>query len=114
MKSLLAVILSVLALCQAAMAKDVTKVLLVGHKLDHPFGTHMYLQECRLLAKCLNQNPGILATASNGWPSDESLLKDIDALVFYSSPAADIMLSDKNKSQAEALFKRGVGYTAIH
>ena len=24
------------------------------------------------------------------------------------------MLSDKNKSQAEALFKRGVGYTAIH
>ena len=24
------------------------------------------------------------------------------------------MLSDKNKSQAEALFKRGVGYTAIN
>lgn len=41
MKSLLAFILSVLALCQAAMAKDVTKILLVGHKLDHPFGTHM-------------------------------------------------------------------------
>ena len=114
MKSLIAVFVSLLALGQAVLAKDVTKVLLVGHKLDHPFGTHMYLQECRLLAKCLNQNPGILATVSNGWPSDESLLKDIDALVFYSSPAADILLNEKNKIQAEALFKRGVGYTAIH
>ena len=33
MESLLAIILSVLALCQAVIAKDVTKVLLVGHKL---------------------------------------------------------------------------------
>ena len=114
MKSLVAVFVSLLSLGQAALAEDATHVLLVGHKLDHPFGTHMYLQECRLLAKCLNQNPGIKATVSNGWPSDESVLKKIDALVFYSSPAADIMLSDKNKSQAEALFKRGVGYTAIH
>ena len=95
MKSLIAVFVSLLALGQAVLAKDVTKVLLVGHKLDHPFGTHMYLQECRLLAKCLNQNAGIEASVSNGWPSDESLLKDIDALVFYSSPAADILLNEK-------------------
>ena len=45
MKSLLTVLVSVLALGQAALAKDLTNVLLVGHKLDHPFGTHMYLQE---------------------------------------------------------------------
>ena len=114
MKSLVAVFVSLLAVGQAALAEDANHVLLVGHKLDHPFGTHMYLQECRLLAKCLNQNPGIKATVSNGWPSDESVLKKIDALVFYSSPAGDVMLSDKNKIQAEALFKRGVGYIAIH
>ena len=114
MKSLVAVFVSLLAVGQAALAEDATHVLLVGHKLDHPFGTHMYLKECRLLAKCLNQNPGIKATVSNGWPSDESVLKKIDALVFYSSPAGDIMLSDINKFQTEALFKRGVGYTAIH
>jgi type 1 glutamine amidotransferase len=96
------------------MAKDVTNVLLVGHKLDHPFGTHMYLHECKLLAKCLNQNPGVKASVCNGWPSDESLLKNVDALVFYSSPAADILLNPKNKNQAEAIFKRGVGFTAIH
>ena len=114
MKSLVAVFVSLISLGQAALAEDATHVLLVGHKLDHPFGTHMYLQECRLLAKCLNQNPGIKATVSNGWPSDDSVLKKIDAFVFYTSPAVDIMLSDKKKCQAEALFKRGVGYTAIH
>ena len=37
-----------------------------GHKRDHPFGTHMYPHECKLLAKCLNQNPGVKATVSNG------------------------------------------------
>ena len=57
----------------------------------------MYFQECRLLGKCLNQNPGLKASVSNGWPSDESVFKKIDALVFYSSPAAYIIFSDKKK-----------------
>ena len=83
MRSLVAVFVSLLALGQAALAKDATHVLLVGHKLDHPFGTHMYLKECSLMAKCLNQNPGIKATVSNGWPSDESVLKKIDVLFLF-------------------------------
>ena len=82
MKSLVAVFVSLLALGKAALAKDATHVLLVGHKLDHPFGNQMYLKESNLLAKCLNQNPGIKATVSNGWPSDESVLKKIDVLFF--------------------------------
>ena len=98
MKSLVAVFVSLISLGQAALAEDATHVLLVGHKLDHPFGTHMYFQECRLLGKCLNQNPGLKASVSNGWPSDESVFKKIDALVFYSSPAADIIFSDKKKA----------------
>ena len=107
MKSLVAVFVSLLSLGQAALAEDATHVLLVGHKLDHPFGTHMYLQECRLLAKCLNQNPGLKATVSNGWPSDESVLKKIDALVFYSSPAADIMLSEKKQKPSGSPVQTG-------
>lgn len=86
MKRLLTAFVSILALGQAVMDKDVTKILLVGHKLDHPFGAHMHLHECKLLAKSLNQNPGFKATVFNGWQSDENLLKNIDALVFYSSP----------------------------
>ena len=42
------------------------------------------------------------------------LVENLDALVFYSSPAADIMFNEKNRTQEESLFERGVGYTAIH
>ncbi|MAH76509.1 MAG: hypothetical protein CMO52_09205 [Verrucomicrobiales bacterium] len=94
------------------MANDVTKLLLIGHKLNHPFGSHMHLHKCKLLAKCLNQNPGVRATVSNGWPSDENLLKNIYALVLYSSPAAGIFLNPKNKPIGGSI-KSGVGYTAM-
>ena len=114
MKQTLTLLLFTLSLGLCGQAEGETNVLLIGHKLDHPFGTHMYLHECNLLAKCLNQNPGVSATVSNGWPSDPGLLKNVDALVFYSSPAADILLNKKNKNQAESLFERGIGYTAIH
>ena len=86
MKSLVAVFVSLLSLGQAALAEDATHVLLVGHKLDHPFGTHMYLQECRLLAKCLNQNPGLKATDSNGWPSDEKCAQENRRACFLFQP----------------------------
>ena len=112
MKSLVAVFVSLISLGQAVLAKDVTKVLLVGHKLDHPFGTHMYLQECRLLASASIKTPAS-KPPSPTVGRDESLLEDIDALVFYSSPAADILLNEKKK-ESGALFKQGVGYTAIH
>jgi|TARA_B100001250_G_scaffold403737_1_gene418691 type 1 glutamine amidotransferase len=95
-------------------AENKKNVLLIGHNLDHPFGTHMYLHECNLLAKCLNQNPGVSAVVSNGWPSDPDMLNNVDALVFYSSPAAEILLDKKNKEQSQSLFEKGIGYTAIH
>ena len=85
-------------------AESITNVHLIGHKLDHPYGTHMYLKGCRLLANCLNQNSGVRATVSNGWPSDPNLLKNIDAIVFYSSPAADIKFNEKNRTLEESLF----------
>ena len=66
MKRLLTAFVSILALGQVAMDKDVTKILLVGHKLDHQFGAHMHFHEGKLLAKSLNQNPGVKATVSNG------------------------------------------------
>ena len=114
MKCTITLVLFASSLGLCSHAESVTNVLLIGHKLDHPYGTHMYLKGCRLLANCLNQNSGVRATVSNGWPSDPNLLKNIDAIVFYSSPAADIMFNKKNRTQAESLFERGVGYTAIH
>src|ERR1700682_3638534 len=32
------------------------KVLLIGKQPDHPYGSHMYLHTCRMLAECLRLN----------------------------------------------------------
>jgi hypothetical protein len=91
-----------------------TRIILIGHAPDHPFGSHMYLPECHVLAKCLNQSPGVDAVVSDRWPRDPAVLEDVRGIVFYSSPAANLMLRGPSARQAEKLLHDGVGYTAIH
>lgn len=108
---------AVLAPSLAARADDgPTKILLVPTAFDHPYATHMYAQVCQLLAACLNQTPGVEAIVCPDldWPHDPALLEDVDALVYYSRPAGDIVLSPANREAFLALMNKGVGFTAIH
>jgi len=91
-----------------------TRIVLIGHAPDHPFGSHMYLHECRMLAKCLNQTANVEAVVSDRWPRDSRILENVGGIVFYSSPAANLMLRGPGARQAEELLRAGVGYTAIH
>src|SRR5438045_1798835 len=91
-----------------------TKIVLIGHKHDHPPQSHMYLEVCGVLAKCLMQTPGVEAVVSDGWPTDPAVLKDAKAIVFYTSPAGNILLDESHRAEAERLLKSGVGYVAIH
>jgi type 1 glutamine amidotransferase len=95
-------------------AEGETRILLIGHKPDHPRGTHMYLETCRLLAKCLEQTPGVKASVSDGWPRDPDLLRGVKAIVLYSSPGGDILLAESHRKEAEEMLRAGVGLTAIH
>ena len=95
-------------------SKAGTKIVLIGHKPDHPAGVHLYLRECGLLAKCLRQTPGVEAIVSDGWPKDAAVLDGVSAIVYYSSPGADLLFAPDHAEQAEALLKRGVGLTALH
>jgi type 1 glutamine amidotransferase len=97
-----------------AVAAEKTRVLLIWHKHDHPPGTHMYPEVCRLLAHCLQQSPDIEAVLSDGWPTDAEMLKDVKAVVLYTSPGGDILLNPSHRAQAEALFASGAGLIAIH
>ncbi len=100
------------------LAKEsaVKKIVLIPTQLDHPWATHMYSDVCRLLAACLNQTPGVEAVVSPqlDWPSDPTLLEDADAIVYYSRPAGDILLTPERIPQVKQLLARGVGFTAIH
>ena len=73
------------------------KILLIGHNLDHAWGTHMYLPTCKILAKCLTQTPGVNAIVSDGWPKDKNAIKGVDALVLYSSPGGEIEPTPKGR-----------------
>lgn len=91
-----------------------TKVLLIGHDLDHPFGSHMYLHECGLLARCLSQTEGVTAVVSNRWPKNPKVLEGVSAIAVYSSPGANVVLHGAHAAEAQRLLADGVGYTAIH
>lgn len=103
-----------LAVCLEAGEENRKKIVLVATRPDHPYGTHMYEFECRLLAKCLEQTPGIEAEVLVEWPQDASRLESASALVFYTRPGGDIALSPDNREAFQALMTRGVGYVAIH
>ncbi len=90
------------------------KVVLIGHQPDHPPGTHLYLEECELLAKCLRQTAGVEAVVADGWPTDPKVLEEVDAIVLYSSPGAEILLGGTQGEQFEKLMKQGVGLVALH
>lgn len=94
----------------------VKRVVLIPTKLDHPWATHMYSDVCKILATCLNEHPDVEAVVSPDldWPRDARLLQDADAIVYYSRPAGDIVLSPEHREEFEALMKKGVGFSAVH
>lgn len=91
-----------------------TKILLIGHQPDHPPGTHLYLPECELLAKNLRQSPGVEAVVSDRWPKDASIAENVDSIVVYSSPGAELLLKGPHGDQVEEMLADGVGLVAIH
>lgn len=94
--------------------KPKTRLLLIGKNPDHPYGTHMYLHTCGVLAKCLELTPGVEGVVSNGWPKDEAALKGIKAIVVYTSPAAELLLEGQHREQFHKMMKDGVGLVTIH
>jgi type 1 glutamine amidotransferase len=101
---------------RAGAASDKTRIVLIWTPPDHPYGSHMYEFECRLLAKCLNQTAGVDAVVSPDpeWPKDESILDHARGIVFYSRQAGDIVLSPAHRDRFRALLKDKAGFVAIH
>jgi|1185.fasta_scaffold108670_1 type 1 glutamine amidotransferase len=88
-------------------------IVLVYTQPDHPWASHMYEQECKLLAHCLKQTPGVDSTVAKDWP-EKSQLDHASSLVFYSRPAGDLALSPEHRNQFLQSMKEGVGFAAIH
>jgi type 1 glutamine amidotransferase len=91
-----------------------TKILFIGKNPDHPYGSHMYLHTCGMLAKCVELTPGVETVVSNGWPKDAKTLEGVKAIVIYTSPAAEFLLEGPHRNQVDQLMKKGAGLVTIH
>src|SRR3954469_11124725 len=82
---LLSALLCVLcvAFCPAADSQP-KKLVLVAGKPSHPPRMHEFNAGVQLLAKVLANTPGLKVDfVLNGWPTDETIFNDADAVVFY-------------------------------
>ena len=114
--SLLASIV-LLAACSLAAAEDnkqSAKILFIGKQPDHPYGSHMYLHTCGMLAKCAELTPGMTTVVSDGWPVEKEKLVGVKAIVVYTSPAAELLLDGPQRDEVDTLMKSGVGLVTIH
>ena len=115
MTRLLACTLAALALCGARVPEaEPTRILLIGKDRDHPFRTHEYMADSKLLARCLEQTEGVKCVVSNGWPKDAAAFEGVKTIVLHTRMGGDVLFHASHREQARALLKKGVGLVAIH
>lgn len=106
---------SIANLGPAAAADKPTKILLIGHNRDgHAYETHMYMAECRLLAKCLEQTPGVQTVVSNRWPQDAATTADVSTIALYVPVGANVLFDGPQQAEVKRLLASGVGLAAVH
>jgi hypothetical protein len=104
---------------QLAHAADATRrLVLVAGKPSHPPRMHEFNAGVQLLAKCLKDVPQVKTDfVLNGWPADEKIFDDADAVVFYMDGGPNHELVKENGRRlklAESWARRGVGIGCMH
>jgi type 1 glutamine amidotransferase len=114
-----------LALGLAPLAADAKtpagqqKLVLVAGKPSHPPRMHEFNAGVQLLAKCLAQGAPELKVdvVLNGWPADEVVFTDADAVVFYMDGGPKHEAVQENGARLAKIdewTKRGVGIGCMH
>lgn len=100
----------------AHAAADAKKIVLIAGPVSHPSGQHEFNAGSLLLAQALNEQSGLplhVEVVHNGWPEDESVFDDIDALVIYSD-GNDRHPTKGHEDKVDTLADRGVGIMLMH
>jgi type 1 glutamine amidotransferase len=100
------------------------RIVLVAGKPSHPPRMHEFNAGVQILAKCLQSfdegNNDIdldVVYALNGWPRDESMLLQADAVIFYMDGGGGhevVQESGRRLQLIDALTKKGVGIGCMH
>nr|WP_295923422.1 ThuA domain-containing protein [uncultured Dyadobacter sp.] len=119
-------ILALLISCMAAFGQNAVqsnskradtnkKIVLIAGPDSHGKGEHEHQGGSTLLAKALNDSlAGVRAVVvHHGWPKDESVLDDADAIVFYCDGGGD-HLALPHAARIDQLVAKGVGIVNLH
>lgn len=102
----------------ARAAEGPSRLVLVAGRPSHPPRMHEFNAGVQLLAQCLEHVPQIRTdVVLNGWPADEALFDQADAIVFYMDGGPNHELVKENGRRlklAESWAKRGVGIGCMH
>src|SRR5258707_6170023 len=95
------------------------KRVLVAGKPSHPPRMHEFNAGVQLLAKCLAQGAPSLKVdvVLNGWPADEAVFNDADAVVFYmdGGPKHEVVQEGGARlAKIEEWTRHGVGIGCMH
>jgi hypothetical protein len=114
-----ALVFAALVLPLAARTPDgKQKLVLVAGKPSHPPRMHEFNAGVQLLAKCLADVPGLkVEFVLNGWPADEGVFENADAVVFYMDGGAKhevVQDGGKRLPIIDGWAKKGVGLGFMH
>src|SRR6185436_14511849 len=112
-------IISFIAPLAAKTADGRAKLVIVAGKPSHPPGMHEFNAGTQLLAKCLAQGaPKVkVEVVLNGWPEDESVFADADAVVFYMDGGAKheaVLEGGARLQKIQSWVTRGMGIGCMH
>lgn len=84
--------------------------------MSHGIGDHEFRAGSLLLQKCLSETPGLsVEVHTDGWPTNERVFENVDAIVFYADGESAHPVFKKNRSSIfSKLEKQGVGFVWIH
>lgn len=89
------------------------KVVFVAGRRSHGPGKHEHRAGCILLAKRLARFGVDAVVATEGWPENEKIFDDADAVVIFCTGGGGHLLN-KRLDAFDAIMKRGVGLGTIH
>lgn len=102
----------------AAEENSSKKIVIVAGKPSHPPRMHEFNAGVQLLHKCLKDVEGIDAHfVLNGWPTDEAVFDDADAIIFYmdGGPRHEVVQEEGRRMKLiDKLNEKGVGIGCMH
>ncbi|MEM7602323.1 MAG: ThuA domain-containing protein [Verrucomicrobiota bacterium] len=116
----LALIILAIVGCGESPTPDSTvvpaKIVIVAGPPSHPSGMHEFYAGSILLKNALNNESGLPLTVEvvrNGWPEDESIFDDVDAVIIYSDGRSKHPVNG-HEAKMDEMIQQGVGLMCMH